>query len=80
MPKIQIDSELCDKCGVCVSVCPSFVLELLNGRVRVVNPEACLGIRARQLCSECMETQEICVGCVACVRSCPTSAFEIFET
>ena len=79
MPKTQIALELCDGCGVCVSVCPSFVLELLNGRVRVVNPEACIGIRAKQLCSECFETAEKCVGCVACVRNCPTAAIEILE-
>ncbi|MFQ5758853.1 MAG: ATP-binding protein [Candidatus Bathyarchaeia archaeon] len=77
MPRVQIDFELCDGCGVCVSVCPSFVLEFLDGKTRVVNPEACLGIKAQQHCSECIKTQEICTGCVACVRSCPTAAIEI---
>jgi len=80
MPRVQIDLELCDGCGVCVSVCPSFVLEVSNGKVRVVNPEACLGIRAKQLCSECVETEEVCTGCVVCVRNCPTAAIEILET
>jgi len=80
MPEIQIDLELCDGCGVCVSVCPSLVLEFRNGRVRVENPEACLGIRAKPLCSECIETQEVCRGCIACVRNCPTAAIEILET
>ena len=80
MPKIQIDLELCDGCGACVAFCPAFVLELHNGKVRVANPEACLGIRAKQLCSECRETAETCLGCVACVKSCPTAAIEILET
>jgi len=80
MPKIQIDLELCDGCGVCVAFCPAFVLEPLNGKVRVANPEACLGIRAKQLCSECRETAETCLGCVACVKSCPTAAIEILES
>jgi len=79
MSKIRIDIEACDGCGVCVSVCPAFVLEVLNGKARVVNPEACLGIRAKQLCSECVEIEEMCTGCVACVRSCPTAAIEILE-
>jgi len=79
MPKIQVNLKLCDGCGVCVSVCPSFVLEVSKGKVKVVNPEACLGIRAKQLCSECVETEEVCTGCVACVRSCPTAAIEVLE-
>jgi NAD-dependent dihydropyrimidine dehydrogenase PreA subunit len=80
MPDIQIDLELCDGCGVCVSVCPSFVLNATKGKARVTNPEACLGIKAKHLCSECIETLERCTGCVACVKSCPTAAIEILET
>jgi len=80
MPKVQIDLEACDGCGVCVSICPAFVLELRNGKVRVTNPEACLGIRAKQLCSQCVEREEVCMGCIACVRSCPSAAIEILET
>jgi len=79
MPKIQINLELCDGCGTCVELCPEFVLELHDGKVKVVNSEACLGIRAKQLCSECNETTETCLGCVACVKSCPTAAIEILE-
>ena len=55
-------------------------LELHDGKVKAVNPEACLGIRAKQFCSECHETVETCLGCVACVKSCPTAAIEILET
>jgi NAD-dependent dihydropyrimidine dehydrogenase PreA subunit len=80
MAKIQIVLELCDGCGTCVTVCPEFVLELYNGKVKVANPGACLGIRAKQLCSECHETAETCLGCVSCVKSCPTAAIEIIET
>lgn len=79
MSEVRIDFEICDGCGVCVSVCPASVLELLDRKVRVLNPKACLGIKAKQLCSECLETQEICMGCVACVRSCPTGAIETFK-
>ena len=79
MPKIQIDSELCDGCGACVTLCPEFVLELHDGKVKVENPEACLGIKAKQLCSECHETAETCLGCVTCVKSCPTAAIEILK-
>ncbi len=79
MPRIEVDLELCDGCGVCVALCPALVLELLDEKVRVANPEVCLGIRAKQLCSECCSTAETCLGCVVCVKSCPTGAIEIFE-
>jgi len=80
MPRIQIDLELCDGCGECVALCPALVLELYKGKVKVVNPEACLGIKAKHLCSECREMTETCLGCIACVKGCPTAAIEIFET
>jgi len=80
MPKIQIDLELCDGCGACVVLCPALVLELRNGKVEVGNPEACLGVRGKQLCSDCRETMETCLGCVVCVKGCPKAAIEIFET
>jgi len=80
MPQIRIDLELCNGCGTCVALCPAFALELHNGKVRVANSEACLGIRAKQLCSKCAETEEVCLGCVVCVRNCPTAAIEIIKT
>ncbi len=77
MPKVHIDLDLCDACGICASVCPSFVLEVSRAKVRVVNPKSCLGIKAQQLCSQCVETVKVCRGCVTCVKSCPTGAIEI---
>lgn len=77
MPQIRINLENCDGCGACIALCPASVLAFRNGRVEVVNPEACLEIKAKQDCSECDETEEVCVGCVACVRNCPMVAIEI---
>lgn len=77
MPKIRVDLDLCNGCGTCVSICPSSVLEVYKGKVRVENPEACLGIKAKQLCSICVLTEEMCEGCVVCVRNCPSAAIEI---
>ncbi|WP_309493340.1 4Fe-4S binding protein [Candidatus Hecatella orcuttiae] len=79
MPRIQINLELCDGCGTCVYVCPASVLEPHGRKVKVANPEACLGIRAKNICAECMEKEESCLGCLACVKTCPTAAIEIFE-
>lgn len=77
MPEVQIDLHACDGCGICVAVCPTFVLELHNGKVRAVNPGACLGDKAKQLCSECTKTQKFCTGCVACVKNCPIAAIVV---
>ncbi len=79
MPQIQIDLELCNACGVCVMLCPAFVLEISNEKVKAINPENCLGNSAKQLCSECVEAEKVCTGCIVCVRNCPTSAIEIIK-
>ena len=79
MPQIQIELDLCDGCGTCISVCPTSVLERCQGKVKVANPEACLGIKAKQHCSECFDKEETCTGCTSCVKVCPTAAIEIFE-
>ncbi len=39
--KVVIDSELCESTGVCAEVCPEDVFEHVEGRTRVVNPQAC---------------------------------------
>jgi len=77
MPKIRVNLNSCDGCGICVSICPSSVLRVSEGKAKAENLEACLGIRAKQLCSTCLPTEETCVGCVICVRNCPTAAIEI---
>ncbi|MFH0897176.1 MAG: 4Fe-4S binding protein [Candidatus Bathyarchaeota archaeon] len=79
MPKIQVNLDLCDGCGTCVSICPSSVLKVSGGKARAENPELCLGINAKQLCSICILTEETCTGCVVCVRNCPVAAIEILK-
>jgi len=34
--KPEIDQQICTKCGLCVKVCPSFVLNILDGRPQIV--------------------------------------------
>ena len=79
MTGILINSKVCRGCGTCVFVCPALVLELEKGKAIVVNPDACLGVRAKQVCTKCIETEDVCIGCVACVRNCPTAAIEILR-
>lgn len=39
--RISIDTEKCDGCGKCVQVCSNSVLQLVNGKVHVVNEKRC---------------------------------------
>lgn len=39
--KIQIERSLCNGCGKCIQVCQNNVLQLINGRVHVINEKRC---------------------------------------
>lgn len=52
---IEIDKEKCDGCGECISVCPSDVYEIKNGKTEPVNLQDCI---------ECCACVEVCpAGC-----------------
>ena len=40
-PKIIV--EKCNHCGLCVSVCPSFVIDLVGEKARVMRADWCIG-------------------------------------
>lgn len=65
--KIEIDSELCKGCKLCVNVCAKKCIELskeINSRsyhyAVQVNPDAC-------------------VGCKLCAYTCPDGAIEVYR-
>ncbi len=43
---IQIDEELCDGCGQCVTGCAEGALEILDGKARVLSDNLCDGLGA----------------------------------
>ena len=45
----QINLELCNGCGVCVSTCPSEAVALIDGWPVIVHPENCV------YCGDCEE-------------------------
>ncbi len=79
MARVVVLTDLCDGCGVCITVCPQEVLQLKDGKARVVNQSNCLGGKAKPFCNDCRSTAELCIGCVACVRNCPVKAIAVLE-
>jgi len=43
---IEIDEELCNGCGVCVSACAEGAIQLIDGKARLVKDEYCDGLGA----------------------------------
>ena len=43
---IEIDEELCDGCGNCVTSCAEGALQIINGKARVVKDQFCDGLGA----------------------------------
>jgi len=46
MVEVKVDEEKCDGCGSCVDVCPVEVLEIVEAKSKVKNPDECLACRA----------------------------------
>ncbi len=39
---LNVEESLCKGCGICVAFCPKAVLELEQGKVNIVNLDACI--------------------------------------
>lgn len=39
---VELKSEWCKGCNICVSFCPREVLKLENGKVTIANPDSCV--------------------------------------
>lgn len=49
METVRIES--CDGCGVCVENCPVLILKVVDGKVRIADPE---------MCTDCRICMEVC--------------------
>ena len=45
---IKINTAWCKGCNICAAFCPKKVLEVKNGKVSVVNGEACISCKLCQ--------------------------------
>ena len=65
---LKLDEGKCTGCGMCLSVCPQLVLSKNNGKVEIINRDACMECGA---CSRNCPTEALTVrpgvGCAAAV-------------
>ncbi len=68
-----VNQELCTGCGVCSTVCPHSVIDLLpwSSRVHVHCSSHNKGAVVRKVCSAG------CIGCMMCTKVCPTGAISV---
>ncbi len=63
---LELVPDKCTGCGLCIDVCPHQVLDLADGRVRIVDRDACMECGACALnCPFGAITVETGVGCAA---------------
>lgn len=70
----HVDRELCTGCGICASVCPNSVIEIVVEHprkpvVRCQNQNK--GSETRKLCGAG------CIGCMKCTKVCPKQAIRV---
>lgn len=67
MPKVEVHSERCKSCGLCVAICPKKVLSI--------------GTKTNTKGYYFVETTdaENCIGCSLCGMVCPDIVLEIYK-
>ncbi len=67
MDKINIDTQKCKGCKLCVSVCPLEIIEMSSKR------------NDKGYCPAVVIDKEKCISCGRCFQICPDLAITIFE-
>ena len=66
MPKVTVLHEYCKSCGLCVNICPKYVLSIGDSS----NAKGYYYVVA---------AEEKCIGCGLCGTMCPDMALEVYK-
>lgn len=66
--RVEIKTDICKGCGVCVSVCPKNVLELNLDTINAKGYSPVIDAR-----------KEDCIACGNCAISCPDSVISVYK-
>ena len=65
---IVIHENRCKGCQLCISVCPTDILEIADDRFNT------LGYRPIEICKP-----DVCTGCGVCAVICPDVVFDVYR-
>ena len=68
MSRVEIKTDVCKGCGLCVSVCPKGIM--------VLSPEK---INAKGYAPVTIPEMDKCIGCASCARVCPDAVLTVFK-
>ncbi|MEX1308221.1 MAG: 4Fe-4S binding protein [Eubacteriales bacterium] len=68
MSKVEILTDVCKGCGLCVSVCPKGIMSLSTD---VIN--------AKGYAPVTITAMQECIGCAACAKVCPDAVLSVFK-
>ena len=64
---IEVDIEKCKGCGVCITACPTNVIQLAKQ------------VNGKGYNYAYMENPEACTGCANCALVCPDTVIEVYR-
>lgn len=67
MAKVEVLSELCKSCSMCVAICPKKILEIGDKA------------NAKGYYAVTVNEPDKCIGCAMCATMCPDLALEIWR-
>ncbi len=68
MAKVEIKTDVCKGCGLCVTACPKDIMVLSETE-----------INARGYSPVIVTDMSACIGCAACAKMCPDAVLTVYK-
>ena len=68
MSNVEILTDVCKGCGLCVSVCPKDIMALSTDT-----------INAKGYTPVVITAMQDCIGCAACAKVCPDAVLSVYK-